>query len=477
MKFRWDRHYLGWGITAFIVIVASVIVSTMLYNYKDIFKYIGGFLTAIEPIFIGFIIAYLMNPIVSFFENKAFRKLFTKKDKTVEPVLAMNDTEKEKCSNLRKLVRNKPRRILSIFAATAILLGLIAAICYAVIPQLFTTITLIVDNIPSYVKHATEWINNAFASFPDLGEDIVSMINEAGTALRGFLTTNLLPQMGDYLSFLTAGIMNVFGVLMNLLLGLVVAIYCLYSKELFAAQGKKLIYCIMNVKHANRFIHEVRKFHKTFGNFITGTLIDSFVVGCITFIVTTIFRVPFALLVSVIMGVTNIIPYFGPFIGIVPCLFLIFMEDPIMCIVFTVIVIILQNVNGNIISPKIIGDSTGLTSFWVIFAILAGQGIFGFWGLIIGIPVFAVVYGAVRSIISTRLKDKGLPRDTGCYTDIEAIDPADLTARSLSEKIEAERIELERLEKELEAARKKNISEKNVLIRVKNKLTGKGKKG
>ena len=465
MKFyRWNKHYLGWGITAFVVILASMLVFTMLANISNITAGIASFISVISPIVYGLIIAYLLAPIVEKFEKGLFSRLFKNYEAHYEDKSEVSGSVKY--SHLKVYVKNKPARIFSIILTFILFIGIIAGILIAIIPQLTATISMLVDNIPTYISNVTVWITDVFENYPDIGAEINSMIKDAGTTLRTFLTTSILPQMGDYLGFLTNGIMSLVGLIMNLIFGIVVAIYCLYSKELFAAQAKKTLYSLFPLGKVNKFLENIRRIHRSFGNFITGTIIDSFVVGCITFAVTTLSGVPFSLLVSVIMGVTNIIPYFGPFIGLVPCLFLIFMEDPFMCIVFTVIVLIIQNVNGNIISPRILGESTGLTSFWVIFAILVGQGIFGFWGLIIGIPLFAVIYSTARTFISGKLNGKGLPSGSDDYTDIESFrSEGDVTVPvSLSESIASERAEKAKKEAEAKAARKKEFEEKKQKI-------------
>lgn len=474
MKLRFNNNYVAWGVTALCVIVASLLVFTMLSNYKEIATVIGNFFSSIQPIFIGFIIAYLMAPVVTFFETRCFNKLFKKSERRIEPVLEdepeedmdtvpgeeVADVPKLRYKHLKIYVKNKPRRILSITVSFVILIGLLVGVLFAIVPQLIETITLLVDRIPEYGKEMTKWVEGAFASYPEVGEWVTGIINEASTGLKSFLTNSILPQMMDYLGFLTNGLMSIVGVLMNIVFGLVVSIYCLYSKEHFSAQAKKLLYCLVKVKHANGFISGVRKIHKSFGNFITGTLIDSFVVACITFIATTISGVPFALLISVIMGITNIIPYFGPFIGIVPCVVLIFMEDPVMCLVFLIIAIVIQNLNGNILSPKILGESMGLSSFWVVFAILAGQGIFGFWGLIIGIPLFAVIYSAASTLVAGRLNKKGLPSTSDSYTDIASFNEKDLAPVSLTLVQKREQSEKEQKERCREAKRKLEWEEK-----------------
>jgi len=455
MRFKWNKQYLGWGLTAFFVIAAAILVLFAIMNIEKITTGVTNLINSIMPIIYGFIFAYLFCPIVTFFEKRVFDKIFKMK----EPNIPSNHSE------LKVFVKNKPSRVMSIVVAILIFIILLIGLISAIVPQLDTTLQLLISNIPDYVTTVTGWINEIFDSYPEIGKEITNIVNEAGTTLKNFLSVEIVPQVGDYLGILTNGIMSIFGFLMNVLLGLVVSAYCLYSKELFAAQAKKLIYSFMRVKHANGFIDGVRKIHNSFGNFITGTLIDSFIVGCITFIAVTIFDIPFSLLVAVVMGVTNIIPYFGPFIGAIPCAFLILMENPVKSLIFIGIVLVIQNLNGNVINPRIIGESMGLSSFWVIFAILAGQGLLGFWGMIIGIPIFAVLYSAGKTIIASRLRKKSLPHNSDYYTDIKYFEEDDLTPVSLSRSIEEERIRAEEKEKREKEEKKRQREEKNDKIR------------
>lgn len=457
MKFKWNKRYLGWGLTAFAVILASTIIIFILVNQNSVAAAIGNLLNSLVPIFYGLIFAYLLCPIVNFFDTRVFGRLFAKKDKPVR--------QEPEQHGLQTFVKNKPARVLSILVTIAIVLVILAGVISAILPQLETTIRTLALNIPSYIATTTDWITSAFSSFPDLGAEVTDIVNQSLVALRDFLSNAILPQVGDYLGTLTNGIMSMIGVFMNLLLGLVISIYCLYSKELFSAQAKKLLYSIAKVAHANRFIDAVRRIHRSFGSFLTGTLIDSFVVACVTFIVTTLFNVPFALLVSVIMGLTNIIPYFGPFIGAIPSAFLILMEDPFKCLIFILITLVIQNLNGNVLSPRILGENIGLPSFWIIFALLAGQGLFGFWGLIIGIPLFAVVYGAGKELIASRLTAKGLPSDSNTYTDIkcfeaETLTPVSLSAANREEARRAEESERRKREERQALRRSRNGDEK-----------------
>ncbi len=457
MKFKWNKSYLGWGLTAFAVILASTIIIFILVNQKSVVAGIGNLFNSLVPIFYGFIFAYLLCPIVNFFDTRVFGRIFAKKAKPVR-----HEPENH---GLQTFVKNKAARVLSILVTIVIVLAILAGVISAILPQLETTIRTLVNNIPSYIATVTDWITSTFTSFPDLGAEVSDIVQQSFGALRNFLSNSFLPQVGDYLGTLTNGIMSVIGIFMNLLLGLVISIYCLYSKELFSAQAKKLLYSIVKVSHANKFIDAVRRIHRSFGSFLTGTLIDSFVVACVTFVVTTLFNVPFALLVSVIMGLTNIIPYFGPFIGAVPSAFLILMEDPFKCLIFIIIILVIQNLNGNVLSPRILGENIGLPSFWIIFALLAGQGLFGFWGLIIGIPLFAVVYSTGKELIASRLTAKGLPSDSDTYTDIkcfeaETLTPVSLSAANREEARRAEEAERQKREERRILRRSRNSDEK-----------------
>ncbi len=449
MKFRWNKQYLGWGLTAFFVIAAAILLFVIITNFQIIADGAQNLINAVMPIIYGFIFAYLFCPIVIFFETRVFSKIFSVRKKA-----------ERDCGELNIFVKNKPARALSIIVAILIFIVILVGIISAIAPQLDITIKILIANIPAYVSTVTGWINNIFDSYPEIGAEITALVNEAGSSLKNFLSLDILPQVGDYLGLLTNGIMSLVGTLMNIVLGLVVSAYCLYSKELFAAQAKKVIYSVASVKHANNFIGAVRKVHSSFGNFITGTLIDSFIVGCITFVALTVFDIPFALLVSVIMGLTNIIPYFGPFIGAIPSAFLILMEDPLKSLIFIIIVLIIQNVNGNVISPKILGESMGLSSFWVIFAILAGQGILGFWGMIIGIPVFAVIYSAAKTFIAARLQKKALPSESECYTDIKCIDEESKTPVSLSRDLAEKQKRQEEAERLIKEEKQRRRQEK-----------------
>lgn len=418
MNFKWEKKYLYWGVTAFCVIAASVLFTISVSNFDSVVKLFNSIIDVFTPFIYGFAFAYLLSPVMNFFEKKCFRVLFTK----ISEKRAKGKTVSEQEQMEKELKIKKTARVLGVVAsmlfATACLVGLVSAL----LPQLVDTITNIINRSPEYLKKANEWVSEVLKDYPPLEEAVSDFLTNFTTYLMDFFRTGLLPQVSEIVSGVSSGIMNTIGALINVIIGFIMCIYLLYGKELFAAQGKKLLYSLLSVSGANMILRNVRQIHKTFGGFITGKIIDSLIIGFIFFIVLTVFDFPYVVLISVILGVTNVIPYFGPFIGAVPCALLILLVDPIKCLYFIIIVFIVQQFDGNVLGPFILGDNTGLSSFWVIFALILGQSIFGFVGLIISIPLFAVAYSIVKARISRRLQKKGMPADSNVYRKIGYID-------------------------------------------------------
>lgn len=235
----------------------------------------------------------------------------------------------------------------------------------------------------------------------------------------------MLPNLTNYLYNLSMGVARVIGVLTDLLIGLIVAAYLLGCKDTLCAQSKKMIYSSMKLSAANLVISKFRYAHHVFGGFINGKLLDSLIIGIICFICCTLMDMPYTMLVSVIVGVTNVIPFFGPFIGAIPSGFLILLNSPIKAVYFAIFILILQQFDGNILGPKILGGSTGLSSFWVLFSILLFGGLFGFVGMVLGVPIFAVVYNLTDDIIRWALTRKRLSVDTNDYRNLVEITEAE----------------------------------------------------
>lgn len=276
---------------------------------------------------------------------------------------------------------------------------IIYAFSSVVLPQLFKSIQSIVFQFPVYVNNLTAWLQKVLADNPEVESYINDLINTYTPELRSWMNDTLLPQMNAVLKVVSNYAFNVLKALWNMIIGLIISVYIMGSKEKFIGQAKKAIYSAMDIKRANSFIEDIRFVHRTFGGFISGKLLDSLLIGILCFAGTSIMGTPYPVLISVIIGVTNIVPFFGPYLGAIPSALLILMIDPIQCLYFLIFILVLQQFDGNILGPKILGDSTGLSSFWVIFSITIFGGFMGVPGMVIGVPT---------SQLSTLCADDGL---------------------------------------------------------------------
>ena len=290
----------------------------------------------------------------------------------------------------------------------------------------------------SQINTFSLWISKLLNDNPEFQKSVMEFINQSTTDFTSVINSQVLPQLNslnnvsemlsqfsgviNVITSVSMSVYSIFKEIWNLVIGFIISFYLLASKELFAAQAKKIVYAFCSVNRANRFISNVRFAHKTFGGFFVGKIMDSIIIGLICFAVTSILGTPFCVLISVIIGVTNIIPFFGPFLGAIPSTILILFIDPLQALYFVIFVIILQQVDGNIIGPKILGSSTGLSSFWVIFSITLFGGIWGIMGMIVGVPIFAILFAFMKSLIETKLSAKNLCPDTKKYLRLLYID-------------------------------------------------------
>ena len=249
-----------------------------------------------------------------------------------------------------------------------------------------------------------------------------NLLEKGSDALQNWIKQDLLTKVNEVMSNLTVGIINFVSEILNFLIGLIVSVYILFSKETFSAQSKKIVYAVLRTDHANMILHLTKKSNEIFGGFIIGKMIDSIIIGILCFIGTSILKMPYAMLVSVIVGVTNVIPFFGPYIGAIPSAVLIALADPMKGIYFLIFILLLQQFDGNILGPKILGNSTGLSAFWVIVSILLGGGLFGILGMLFGVPTFAVVYYIIKLLLDNQLEKKKLPTDSDCYNGDSYVD-------------------------------------------------------
>lgn len=396
------RQQFSRGMTYFLVIAASLMFYFALLRMTDLSDGIGRVFVVLKPVVYGCAIAYLLNPIVS------------RVDRYLVPVLEKRMSQKEKAQKLS--------RGAGIFVALILLGLLVAALFNLLIPELYTSIRNLVFTLPRQIGSALDHLNEARLDDSTTGTFIKTALEEGTDMFMTWMRTDLLDKTNEIMSNLTVGVINVLSEIFNILIGVIISIYILFSKELFVRQSKKGIYAVFSADHANMILHLATKSNEIFGGFIIGKIIDSAIIGVICFFGLSILNMPYVMLVSVIVGVTNVIPFFGPYIGAVPSTILILLDDPMKGLYFVIFILLLQQFDGNILGPKILGNSTGLSAFWVIVAILLGGGLFGFVGMVMGVPTFAVLYYIAEMLVDNRLKYKKLPIDSEYYDKKSYVD-------------------------------------------------------
>ena len=288
---------------------------------------------------------------------------------------------------------------------------------------MYSSIETIVSNSNTYINSVSTWVEKQLADYPEIENYVSNALDNFNEGLIDWLRTTVLPGLGNIVSNVAGGVYVFLRGLYNLVIGIIVSVYILGRLEAFGAGFKRIMYCVFTVEAADKIFDGIRFTDSTFMGFISGKLLDSAIIGLICYIFCAITNMPYALLVSVIIGVTNIIPFFGPFIGAVPAGIIILLVNPPKCLLFVIFIIILQQVDGNLIGPKILGNSTGISGFWVMFSIILGAGLFKFWGMLLGVPVFVVIYTLVNNLIRRKLERSDLPVEKEDYLDIERIDP------------------------------------------------------
>ena len=396
--FKWDKMYLHWGVTAFCVI-ACAILFYMALNYLGLLWGAAASLVRIlSPFIWGLVLSYLLSPFLDLVEKKVFSPLFCKPKK------------KKNAKDGKKLARS-----FSVLASEVLLLLIIAALVYLIIPQLYLSIQTIVANSSDYVESVTKWAEKFLQDYPQLEIYVTSNLSKLTENVTGWLTEKVLPSLGSFVSNITAGVVYVLKGVYNVVVGIFVSIYILGNKENFSAGCRRLLYTLFKTETSEKILKALSFTDKTFIGFINGKLLDSAIIGFICYIFCAITNMPYALLVSVIVGVTNVIPFFGPFIGAIPSALIILLLSPIKCLIFVIFIIILQQLDGNFIGPKILGSTIGISGFWVMFSIILGAGLFGFWGMLLGVPVFVVIQAAVEGLVVRKLKSRDLPCELDNY--------------------------------------------------------------
>ena len=393
-----NNNYLMWGLTIFCVLCALLVLFFAIYRWYYIRDFIVAILNIFMPFIYGLVIAYLLNPCIVCFEKKVYNKLA---DKIV------------KGGNKRKFART-----MSLFTTTVIFVGFIVLLFSFFIPELISSLQMFVTNVTEYVNNTKEILIHVFGGSDSIREFINDNYSKVSDTFIGWVNDGML---NDLISSLGNGIFKTFKLIYNFIIGYIIAVYILIDKERFKGQIRKLLYSLFDDDKSNVILDNVSYTDKIFMGFFSAKLIDSLIIGLICFAGMLLFRMPYALIIAVIVGVTNIIPYFGPFIGAVPSALLILLVAPQKCIPFIIFVFVLQQFDGNILGPKLMGNKTGLSSFWVLFSLLIFGGMFGVIGMIIGVPIFSIIYNFVGRIIKDRLKSKNLSIETEDYEKTEMI--------------------------------------------------------
>lgn len=387
------KPYLYGMLAGFGAISLSIAFFFLIYRFQGFGDAISVLTGILMPFIYGAVIAYLLKPVCNTVENFLRRSFPEKAHKAVEPVAIL---------------------LTMLFGVL-----LVYALLMMIIPQLITSVTTLYYTAQRNINRFVAWISTQ--EFFEENHDLLLMIESAYDSislnLDTWIKTTLVPSMQNIVSGVGSGVISVVNTLKNLLIGIIVAVYLLASRKRFAQQAKMILYSAVPSPWAQRILDEVKYADRMFGGFINGKILDSAIIGVLCYIVCLIVRFPSALLVSVIIGVTNVIPFFGPFIGAIPATLLILIQDPIKAIWFVLFVFILQQLDGNVIGPKILGNSTGLSSFWVLFAILLFGGLWGFVGMIVGVPLFAVIYDVVKKLVLFGLRRNGQTQMYDAYHD------------------------------------------------------------
>ncbi|MGL4484617.1 MAG: AI-2E family transporter [Anaerovoracaceae bacterium] len=400
-----QSHYVKIGLTAFIVISASIILFFLILRMDALAKGFTILTEIMQPFILGLILAFLLCPLYNFIVRKTLSWKWPK--------------IKGKEYNMSY------SRIIATVASILTIFIIVGGLLSLVLPQLIDSITRAVKDLPFATSQFLAWLEKMAERSPYFSFEIQDALTQMTKNAENWVRETILPSSAAILGKVYSGVFGAFTVVINIFVGIIVCIFFLNRKDIFAAQIKKILFASLSNEKADAFLRGSVFTNKTFGGFVNGKILDSFIIGVITFVFMIIVGWPYPALIAVIIGVTNIIPFFGPFIGAVPAALLIYLGDknPMTVLYFLIFILVLQQVDGNIIGPKILGDSTGISSFWVLFAIIVGGGIFGLVGMITAIPIFAVIYAYIAFAVNKKLDQKGFSSNLNDYMNLYKYDP------------------------------------------------------
>ena len=420
MKNERFERYIYMGVTAILVLIAAVFVVFLFLERNAVFAFLGKVRFVLAPVIYGAVLAFLMSPVY----NRCYNT-----------VVYVHDDDKKKEDEEKKIAPKKRfksesfgnflGKAVGTVISLAFLIVVVVSLSSMIIPQLYSSIVGIINMMPVYFQNVYDWLTEFFVNNPPVEQAILNIYEQSAQYFQSWMETDLMSNLQNIekiVGGVSSGVMNVITLTKNMLIGLIVMIYLLNIKESLSAQGKKFIYSVLPLKAANIVVAEFQFIKKAFSGFIIGKLIDSLIIGILCFILMHLFKLPYELLISVIIGVTNVIPFFGPFIGAAPCAILVFLISPKQCLYFIGLILVLQQFDGNILGPKILGNSTGVSSFGVLFSILLFGGLCGFVGMIIAVPLMAVIIHIYNQIQEYLLSKKSLSIKEEDYVNLKRID-------------------------------------------------------
>jgi len=374
------RRYINISLAVFTAIAMSLVLFFVLYRLQYIGDAVKKLTDILAPFVYGGVVAYLLRPLCNTYES-FFTDVLPKKFKPMANALAVG---------------------LSLVTGILVVYTLIIMIA----PQLYESLLSLWKSLPSKINQFITWATAVFGE----DEELLHLFNTSYQALYQelelWLQNTVIPRVTSLMGELGSSVLRILNFLYDLLIGLIVAVYLLGSRKKFARQSVLLVRSMLKPRWADLFLEEVKFVDRMFGGFIDGKLVDSAIMGVLCYIGCLIFKFPNALLISAFVGITNVIPFFGPFIGAIPSIFLILIEDPMKAVWFGLFILALQQLDGNVIGPAILGDRTGLSSFWVLFTIILFGGLFGIVGMIIAVPLFAVIYDTIKKLVRRGLFQK-----------------------------------------------------------------------
>ena len=378
-------QYVIIALVVFVTFCCCILFFFMIYRYNGFTDFWKKLSLILQPIIIGVVIAYLLNPIMKFLEGHLLKFL--------EP--RMKSKRKAK----------KTSRGIAITGSLVFLVGICVLLVAAIVPSISASIQSMITSFPQEAKDLTKWVDEVTNGDTELASMIQQGVDKITDTVETFFEDDIFSKVQTYLTSITSGVIYGVKFVLNVIVGLIISVYVMADQEHFAGQAKKIVYAMFKPVRANVIVDTVRKSNEIFSGFISGKILDSAIIGVLAYIVLAIMKMPDTVLVAVIIGVTNVIPFFGPFIGAVP-----------------IFIVVLQQIDGNIIGPKILGSSTGLSAFWVVFAILVFGGLWGFPGMLLGVPLMAVIYYVAQKTVSYFLKKRGLTTDTLAYVYLTKVD-------------------------------------------------------